>query len=119
MQVISSDTQRQANIMDGTKEQSSVCKSVQIAQACGYLNALQSHREQPKWIANSKLPVLIGGHVGFAMAYLLGLFTIFRVAKAYKNLELKVCLSMGERGGLELASSCIERFCVQENSQGA
>jgi hypothetical protein len=85
---------------------------VQIAAACGYLSALQSDIQQPKWIANSKIPVLVGGYVGFPMAYLLGLFTIFRVAKAYKKLELKVCLNMEAGAGalLWLAYSCAKFF---------
>ena len=36
--------------------------------------------------------MLVGGHVGFLVAYCLGLYTIFNVAKAYKKLELKVCV---------------------------
>lgn len=39
-----------------------------------------------------QVPVLVGGHVGFLLAYVLGLYTIFNVAKAYKKLELKVCM---------------------------
>jgi hypothetical protein len=48
--------------------------------------------DRPAWLENARIPVLVGGHVGFIAAYVIGLFTIFHVARAYKKLEIKVRL---------------------------
>ena len=68
------------------------------------LNATQSSTDRLAWVGNSRMPVLIGGHVGFIVAYCLGLYTIFHVARAYKKLELKVCLL----AVLPQSASCIQ-----------
>ena len=54
------------------------------------LESSQAEFDHPDWLANAKHPILVGGHIGFLVAYCLGLYTIFHVARAYKKLELKV-----------------------------
>lgn len=44
----------------------------------------------PEWLENSRVPLLIGGEVGFSLAYLLGLYTIMHVAAAYKRFSRQV-----------------------------
>lgn len=56
------------------------------------LEAAQVEYEHPEWLANARAPVLAGGYIGFLVAYCVGLYTIFHVARAYKKLELKVHL---------------------------
>ena len=68
------------------------------------LNATQTSTDQLDWVVNSRVPVLIGGHVGFLLAYFLGLYTIFHVARAYKKLELKVRLNLNN--SIEFPGSC-------------
>jgi hypothetical protein len=51
---------------------------------------LRVESEHPPWLANAKVPVLVGGNIGFTVAYFIALYTIYHVAKAYKKLELKV-----------------------------
>jgi hypothetical protein len=68
---------------------------MQAAQRCAEvqrLEAAQTEQDTPDWVANARVPVLVGAYVGFIAAYFLGLFTIFHVARAYKKLELKVWL---------------------------
>ena len=62
---------------------------MQVADSC---EAVQESDQTPEWIANGRIPVLVGGHFAFIVSYILGLYTIFHVAKAYKKLELKVRL---------------------------
>lgn len=62
------------------------CAAVALLQG----SELHGQRQHPPWLANARIPVLIGGHIGFVSAYFIGLFTIFHVAAAYKKLELKV-----------------------------
>jgi hypothetical protein len=54
------------------------------------LSGTQTEQDLPDWLVNSRVPVLVGAYVGFIAAYLLGLFTIFYVARGYKKLEIKV-----------------------------
>ena len=61
------------------------CEAVQL------LDSAQGEPSNPEWMSNATAPILIGGHIGFVVAYCLGLYTIFHVARAYKKLELKVC----------------------------
>lgn len=70
---------------------------VQATKKCAEVTQLQSgslqvERKRPPWLANARVPVLVGGNIGFTVAYFIGLYTIFHVAQAYKKLELKVCL---------------------------
>lgn len=51
---------------------------------------LQVERHHPPWLENARIPVLVGGNIGFVVAYFVGLYTIFHVAQAYKKLDLKV-----------------------------
>ena len=66
---------------------------VQVAQRCAgvqQLEASQVEHKHPDWLASARAPVLVGGYIGFPVAYCVGLYTIFHVAKAYKKLDLKV-----------------------------
>jgi hypothetical protein len=56
------------------------------------LNSTQSDTGQPDWVTMARTPILVGGYLGFIVGYVLSLYTIFHVARAYKKLELKVCL---------------------------
>jgi hypothetical protein len=68
---------------------------VQLVQQCAALTQLEqaqsAQRRHPPWLAEARMPVLVGGHIGFTLAYFIGIFTIYYVTKAYKKLELKVC----------------------------
>jgi hypothetical protein len=75
---------------------------MQAAQRCAEvqrLEAAQTAQDTPDWVANARVPVLVGAYVGFIAAYFLGLFTIFHVARAYKKLELKVWLPCSATSG--------------------
>jgi hypothetical protein len=68
---------------------------VQVLQRCAEVQALEAaqvEHDRPAWLEKGRIPVLVGGHVGFIAAYVIGLFTIFHVARAYKKLEIKVRL---------------------------
>lgn len=69
--------------------------ALQVVERCGAVDQLatsQAEYDHPSWLANAQTPVLVGGYIGFLLAYILALYTIFHVARAYKKLELKVCL---------------------------
>lgn len=66
---------------------------MQVVQRCAGVQQLESSQvetDHPDWLANARVPVLVGGYIGFLVAYCVGLYTIFHVAQAYKKLELKV-----------------------------
>jgi hypothetical protein len=72
----------------------SKCVWLQVVRRCAEAEQLagsQTEYDHPDWLANARVPVLLGGYIGFILAYFLSLYTIFHVAKAYKKLELKVC----------------------------
>jgi hypothetical protein len=54
------------------------------------VQALFGLDRNPKWLEESYTPILIGGNVGFFLAYLLGIYTILHVATAYKSFFKKV-----------------------------
>jgi hypothetical protein len=62
------------------------CEAVQL------LNSTQSDIGHPEWVTKARTPVLVGGYLGIIVGYVLSLYTIFHVARAYKKLEMKVCL---------------------------
>lgn len=46
--------------------------------------------ENPQWVLDAETPVKVGGKVGFLLAYLLGIYTILHIARAYKRFILSV-----------------------------
>jgi hypothetical protein len=44
----------------------------------------------PQWVLEAYDPIRIGGNLGFALAYLLGIYTILHVASAYKRFVKQV-----------------------------
>lgn len=67
---------------------------MQIQESCRKIGSLTESQvartSKTKWLDHSKVPVLVGGHIGFLVAYCIGLYTIYYVARSYKRLELKV-----------------------------
>ena len=74
----------------------SQCQAVgalENAQGCGDDPTIECDTTRhPQWLEDARWPVLIGGYIGFIVAYCVGLYTIFNVAKSYKKLQMKVRL---------------------------
>jgi hypothetical protein len=60
-------------------------------QAATMLSDVISEGATPRWLTEARLPVIIGGRLAFTAAFLLGLYTIFHVAAAYKRFNKRVC----------------------------
>jgi hypothetical protein len=66
---------------------------VKVVENCAAVEKLTKDqvttREHPEWLNKSRVPVLIGGYIAFAVAYCLGLYTVWHMARAYKRLEVQ------------------------------
>ena len=90
-----------------------VC-GMQAVDKCQRLHALTGGAVDdlhPEWLSRAHVPIMVGGHIGFSVAYLVGLYTIFYVARSYKRLELKV------RG--HLSHLHMHRAQLRQNMHGA
>jgi hypothetical protein len=60
-------------------------------QAASVLSDVIGGGTTPRWLTEARLPVIICGRIAFTAAFLLGLYTIFHVAQAYKHFKKRVC----------------------------
>ena len=56
------------------------------------VQSLIDQQQTPEWVANSETPIRLGGRIAFVLAWLLSLYTVLYVARAYKQFTLKVRL---------------------------
>eukprot|EP00892_Ulva_mutabilis_P009432 jgi/Ulvmu1/6861/UM031_0066.1 len=71
------------------------------------LQAAQGEQQHPRWLADAREPVLIGGFAAVISAYCISMYTIYHVARAYKHLEVRLKASrlaelMWQRRGTRL-----------------